>query len=297
MRFTSSYTPGAYRSVSRTGRSLHPAAPHFAIHRLEDMEGAWERGQRNKKGQAPFEMLWMTRGAGQLCVDQQVYELSPVVVYFLCPGQLQALTSDTPLEGYYLSFSPDFYYGALPETPSSSWEGPHDYWTETIMPLDEDIEQPVREILGQLYQGGMHYDSQTAELVKSLFRALVLYLSRKQRAKDCPGTLTRDTDLVRQFMHLLRKNVQHKKRVSDYARDLYVTPGYLNQVIKKVSGYTASHHIQQYIILQAKRQALHGKASMKEVAYDLGFSDVSHFSKFFKNNSGANFTHFLKGIC
>jgi len=37
--------------------------------------------------------------------------------------------------------------------------------------------------------------------------------------------------------------------------------------------------------------------SLKEVAYYLGFDDTSHFSKFFKNKSGINFTDFKKAIC
>jgi AraC-like DNA-binding protein len=33
---------------------------------------------------------------------------------------------------------------------------------------------------------------------------------------------------------------------------------------------------------------------MKEIAYHLGFSDSAHFSKFFKNTTGMNFTDFKK---
>jgi len=36
--------------------------------------------------------------------------------------------------------------------------------------------------------------------------------------------------------------------------------------------------------------------SMKEIAYHLGFDNLAHFSKFFKNNCGVNFTAFKKGL-
>jgi AraC-like DNA-binding protein len=35
---------------------------------------------------------------------------------------------------------------------------------------------------------------------------------------------------------------------------------------------------------------------MKEIAYSLGFDNLAHFSKFFKSNSGVNFTDYKKGI-
>ena len=82
--------------------------------------------------------------------------------------------------------------------------------------------------------------------------------------------------------------------VCDYASVLSVSPNYLNRTVKKVSGYTASHHIQQQIVLEAKKQAIHYGVSMKEIAYQLGFDNPSHFSKFFKCNSGMNFTQFIK---
>ena len=82
--------------------------------------------------------------------------------------------------------------------------------------------------------------------------------------------------------------------VIDYASQLYVTPNYLNRIVKKITGFTASHHIQQQIILEAKRKALYLSASMKEIAYSLGFDNLAHFSKFFKNNCGMSFTDFKK---
>jgi AraC-like DNA-binding protein len=82
--------------------------------------------------------------------------------------------------------------------------------------------------------------------------------------------------------------------VSDYADDLCVTPNYLNRTVKKTTGYTASHHIQQQIILEAKRQATYFSTSMKRIAYNLGFDNLAHFSKFFKHNCGMNFTDFKR---
>jgi AraC-like DNA-binding protein len=68
----------------------------------------------------------------------------------------------------------------------------------------------------------------------------------------------------------------------------------LNRIVKKLSGFPVSYHIQQQIVLEAKRLAHYSDRSMKEIAYMLGFEDLAHFSKFFKNNSGMNFSNFKK---
>ncbi len=75
---------------------------------------------------------------------------------------------------------------------------------------------------------------------------------------------------------------------------LFVTPNYLNEIIKKITGYSAGYHIRQRITLEAKRMALYSDNSMKEIAYNLGFLDCAHFSKFFKTITGSNFTEFKK---
>ena len=80
--------------------------------------------------------------------------------------------------------------------------------------------------------------------------------------------------------------------VSDYARELAISANYLNHVMKRFTGFTASHHIQQHTILEAKRRALYLGTSMKETAYSLGFEDLAHFSKFFKKNAGTSFREF-----
>jgi AraC-like DNA-binding protein len=36
-------------------------------------------------------------------------------------------------------------------------------------------------------------------------------------------------------------------------------------------------------------------AGMKEIAYNLGFLDTAHFSRFFKTFGGINFTEFKRG--
>ena len=95
-------------------------------------------------------------------------------------------------------------------------------------------------------------------------------------------------------MNLLQEQFTSKKMVCDYASELMVTPNYLNRAIKRVSGFTASYHIQQQIILEAKRHALYSGTSMKEIAYLLGFENLAHFSKFFKSKSGMNFSNFKK---
>lgn len=78
--------------------------------------------------------------------------------------------------------------------------------------------------------------------------------------------------------------------MSDYASKLVVTPNHLNETIKKTTGFPVSEHIKKRVILEAKRLAVIGNSSAKEIAHSLGFDDEAHFSKYFKNNAGLTYS-------
>ena len=80
------------------------------------------------------------------------------------------------------------------------------------------------------------------------------------------------------------------KTVDYYADKLCVSPKHLTNVIKLESGYPTSYHINQRIVFEAKRIVRTSGASLKQIAYELGYEDTAAFSKLFKRVTGENFS-------
>ena len=127
------------------------------------------------------------------------------------------------------------------------------------------------------------------------FKIFLIYLTRTLDENSQSTEHSRVTELVKSFKELLDKNYKEKKFVAEYAAQLLVTPNYLNRILKNITGFSAGYHIRQRIVLEAKRMARYSAAGMKEIAYDLGFIDSAHFSKYFKTFAGINFSEFKKG--
>ena len=53
-------------------------------------------------------------------------------------------------------------------------------------------------------------------------------------------------------------------------------------------GVTAGHLIRQRMLTEAKRQLVFTNQAITEISYDLGFSDPSHFARFFRKNAGTS---------
>jgi AraC-like DNA-binding protein len=262
----------------------------FEIHSL-----AWFREQNfcqasqiNRPGF--YEIIWIKRGSGTLTVDMDDYILCNDTLYCLAPGHLRYLQSDDhSLDGYYISLSVEFVY--MVEAGANTI-----FSFALIQPLvikmDEEKEY-TEQILLRMRKELSHVSSLQRELLRGLFSIFLLYLSRNITRVIVSG---KEAQLFREFILLLRDNLVKLKMVADYACVLCVTPQYLNRLVKKVSGLTASQYIQQAIILEAKRRTVNSNSSMKEIAYNLGFNDTTHFSKFFKNYTGMSFSTFKQEV-
>ena len=88
----------------------------------------------------------------------------------------------------------------------------------------------------------------------------------------------------------LRKLVEeyfHKERqLAFYADRLAMTVDRLNDHVRRATGVTAGHLIRQRVLTEAKRQLVFTSQPIHEIAYDLAFSDPSHFARFFRKQTG-----------
>ena len=108
------------------------------------------------------------------------------------------------------------------------------------------------------------------------------------------GTVTRHKEIVWEFRDLLESNIRSNRSPSFYAGRLNITVAYLNEAVNSVLRTSVSHHIQNEIILLAKRQLVYTKASVKEIAHSLGFDDYSYFTRLFTKVAGVSPTLFRK---
>jgi transcriptional regulator GlxA family with amidase domain len=88
--------------------------------------------------------------------------------------------------------------------------------------------------------------------------------------------------IFKKFIKLVNQHFLTVRKVTDYARMLHVSADHLNRVIKFHSQKTAHELIDEMILTEAKAHLLHTELSVAEIAYQLEFSDPSHFNKFFK---------------
>jgi AraC family transcriptional activator of pobA len=78
------------------------------------------------------------------------------------------------------------------------------------------------------------------------------------------------------------------------AEKLAISSGYLTDVLKQESGKTALEHIHIYLISEAKNRLRSEDGTVSEIAYALGFENLSYFSRLFKKEVGVTPVLFKK---
>src|SRR5262249_55518870 len=99
-------------------------------------------------------------------------------------------------------------------------------------------------------------------------------------------------DIVRQFNLLLEVHFRTQHEVQFYAQAMNRSPKTLTNIFGLCNHPPPSKLIQRRIILEAKRYLHYTSRSAKEIAEELGFVSAAHFSRFFKLNTGVNFSGF-----
>ena len=126
---------------------------------------------------------------------------------------------------------------------------------------------------------------------RSVARALlVAFLEKSSKLYSAYTTeeqyLSKKMRTVRKYKHLINNSFLTHKNVSFYADQLCVTANYLNEIVKAETGLSAKRHISNRLLLEAKNLLLYSEMDIAEVSHILQFSEPTHFTKFFKKETG-----------
>ncbi|HEY4107617.1 helix-turn-helix transcriptional regulator [Puia sp.] len=260
----------------------------------------WLRENKNEDHLMPhrhehIEIIWIKNGNGCLDIDLKKYRMGSNMLYCIVPGQLHQVELDETAEGYLISLPEHLMNGGNDDFELLYRSGLfHLLMRSPGMNMEPEVACEVDGIIRRLHKelyGGYLLRKEIIRRYTSIF---LIYLARQFDGALQVSVQTKNVRLVKNFISLVEKKYMCCKLVKEYASELAVTPNYLNEIVKRISGYSAGYHIRQRVVLEARRKAAYSDVSMKEIAYHLGFDDIAHFSKFFKTVYGKNFTDFKK---
>lgn len=230
-----------------------------------------------------FELFVFENGGGNHMIDFVDFPIESGSIHLVAPGQVHKVVRELDSDGYVVLFELSVFDGNglvssfLYDHIALSVEERSPVYT-----FQDEQRQRMLSILSDMYRdmsGESVYKNDF--IFNNLSQICLLCLQSIGQEEE----LIRQLDLYRDFRRLVFQNYRDIKKVADYAAELNVSVKQLGEVTNTRCGLTPLQLIHQQICIEAKRLLKNG-LSAKEVAFDLKFEDPSHFSKFFKKQTG-----------
>lgn len=230
-------------------------------------------------------ILLIESGAGEIIIDDQIFEISSSQLFLIAKGQFISFNSETKFTAYELSFGDCFWE----RTPSSANNCKavlfNNASANQTIPINHQDNIELISIFKSLW-----YEYQKEEYVNQL-DALAAYLKiimikiANVNHSLSKGFNSYENQTYAQFLELISKNYKTSREVADYADLLGISARKLTDLCKRCSNRGAKELINGQIIAEAKRALQFTSNPVKEIAFQLNFTTAEQFSHFFKKNA------------
>lgn len=167
---------------------------------------------------------------------------------------------------------------------------------QQVVPLGPEQHQKFKTYFDLVHEKSLDTAPHAPDVIRSLIYIILHEIDdvHQALAQPTPEEGDRDSHILSKFKTLLAEHFLKERQVSFYAEKMHLTPKYFSTVIKGVSGKTAGAWINEMLLLEAKARLQRKDLTIAQIAYDLNFSDPSHFGKFFKKHTGMSPARYRK---
>jgi AraC family transcriptional activator of pobA len=234
---------------------------------------------------AYYMLVFVKHNRGRHWVDMASYERKDNALYFTSPSQILVKEAPTPFWGAYLTFTPELLAlqqnASLRELPLI--QNPHNAHELLLSAADVAfVEELLTKLEAEYHRPG---EWQHRMLIAHL-TVLLTYLSRLYTEQFSGAEPSADQRLLKTYQAKIEEYFRDLHEVGAYAELLHLSAGHLSEVVKAQSGKPAIKHIHERLVLEARRLLFYTPESLKEIAFNLGFSEASYFTRFFKRETG-----------
>ncbi|MGR3809719.1 helix-turn-helix domain-containing protein [Jiulongibacter sp. NS-SX5] len=266
--------------------SLSKDIGHVNIFRLPHPEGKPVPYRRRD-----FFKVTLCKGGSRIHYADQVFQFDKQALVFsnpFIPYKWEHISSE--VSGFYVVFNARFFnqFGNLTQYEVFQPNGSHVYELS-----NEDFEQlsAVFEKIDQELQSDYIHKY---DVIRNFIYELIHFAMKTRpstRIEDLPINASQRIHWL--FLELLERQFPidenhtniNLRTPSDFSEQLNVHVNHLNRAVKEVCGKTTSQAIAERILQESKIMLKQSKWNISEIAYALGFGEVTHFNYFFKKHA------------
>ena len=235
-------------------------------------------------------------GNVKVMYGQQPFDFNEGIMSFMSPKQVFSIAVDNKNEevkksGWVIYIHPDFIWN----TPLAKTIKGYDFWDYSFneaLFLSAKEEAVINSIRQNIYQElDSNIDKFSKQIIISQVEGLLNYADRfyhRQfitREKANHQILERLESLLTHYFNSDDTMKRGLPTVQYIAEQLYLSPKYLSNLLRALTGQNTQQHIHDKLIEKAKEKLSVTNLTVSEIAYELGFEHLQSFSKLFKTKT------------
>ena len=240
-----------------------------------------------------FEIVYVERGSGIQCINQHEFDYQAGHIFLLPPLDCHSFKVKEPSRFYYIRFTDHYFLNEDGLTQHREWFDRIAYILANYNKVPGDIiaSEREREFIIQniksIYQEYASADAYSDAIISGTVASILNILARsieKRYVEQANEVENRFGDILRYInTHLSEKD---KISVPALAAQFGISPTYFSEYFKKQSGESLAQYITKAKLRLVETKVLHTDQSLKEIAYELNFTDSSHLARTFKKEYG-----------
>lgn len=154
----------------------------------------------------------------------------------------------------------------------------------------------VKTIAESIIREYVNRDLYSKDLVQQLINTLIVIVARNIAAY-LPEKISENTDeKAFDILQYIQTHIASpsKIRMNEISRHFGISESYVGRYFKKHTNETMQQYVTNYRTKMIENRLLHSDMRITEIAFELGFTDESHLSKFFKKQKGMAPSEFRK---
>lgn len=240
-----------------------------------------------------YKISYKPKLGGKLKYGQGYYDFDEGGLLFAAPGQVMGRleNEDAVCSEYTLLVHPDFLLGYSIAKKIGQY-GFFSYATNETLHLSDEEKATIMSIFKIMEtELNSRIDDFSHDVVISQLELLLTYANRFHKRQF----ITRKTvnnDLLQKLEEVLAEYFNNEESLSKgiptvqfLADKLHLSPSYLSDMLRALTGMNAQQHIHDKLIEKAKEKLSTTALSVSEIAYELGFEHSQSFSKLFKTKT------------
>ncbi len=260
---------------------------HFNVFKLDPFVG--NNAQPVRYARRDYFKIMLVLGTYRMHFADQVVDIQKQALVFSNPQiPYSCEYTDRINSGFFCLFTPAFFhqFGQLDQYAVFQPGGTH------VFEINDEQVAAVTAIYKKMFSEiGSDY-LHKYDILRNLFFELLHFAMKLPCAKFEKQPMNASQRISKLFLELLERQFpiddNHRelqlRYASDFAEQLNVHVNHLNRALKETTEKTTSQLLGERLLREAKILLKHSAWNVSEIAYALGFTEVTHFNNFFKKH-------------